>query len=181
MSIQAVSWILDYSESEGLDRLVLISIANHYNNDERESRPSIRLIAREAHISTNTVMAAIRRLSEIGELEVLDPGTQRSTARYGMPMLPEPKPVDKPRNQRLKSDTQRRDQRLTSVSSVSHPGRDRTYNREPLKNAKQPCSDCGWVPAFQDYRGLVDAAGWTHPQRHSEAAADFSAKKERPA
>lgn len=174
MSIQAVSWVLDYSEAEGLDRLTLIAIANHFNNEERESRPSIRRIAQEARISTNTVMAAIRRLSELGELEVVDPGSHRVAARYGMPLVPDPKPVDKSRNQRLISETQRRDQRLNSVSSVSHPGRDRTYNREPLKKERPACPDCGWVAAFADYRGQVDEAGWTHPQRHSEAAADFT-------
>ena len=180
MSIQAVSWVLDYSESKGFDRLVLIAIANHFNADERESRPSIRLIAREAHVSTNTVMAAIRRLTEIGELEVVDPGTQRSTARYGMPFLPEPKPVDKGVGECLKSETQRRDQRLKSVSTVSHSERDRTYNQEPIKTAKPPCADCGWVARFADYRGQVDEAGWTHPQRHSEAISAMTAK-ERPA
>lgn len=180
MSIQAVSWILDYSESEGLDRLVLISIANHFNNDERESRPSIRLIAREAHISTNTVMHAIRRLSELGELEVVDPGSYRVAARYGMPLLPTPKPVDKLPKERRVSETQRRDQRLTSVATASRLERDRTKNREPLKNTRPACSDCGWQAKFADYRGQIDEHGHTHPQRHSEAAADFSAK-ERPA
>ncbi len=177
VSIQAVAWVLDFSESEGLDRLVLIAIANHYNNDELLARPSIRLIAREARISTNTVMAAVRRLSEIGELEVVDPGTQRSAARYGMPLVPTPKPVDKPPNQRLKSETQRRDQRLKGVSEVSHSDRDRTYNREPLKEGKPPCGDCGWRAAFLDYRGQVDEQGRTHPIRHSEALTEFARPK----
>ena len=174
MSIQAVAWVLDFSEAEGLDRLTLIAIANHFNNEDRESRPSIRRIAQEAHISTNTVMAAVRRLSELGELEVIDPGSHRVAARYGMPLVPDPKPVDKPRNQSLKSETQRRDQRLKGVSTVSHSGRDRTYNQEPIKTAKPPCADCGWQARFADYRGQVDENGWTHPQRHSEAAADFT-------
>lgn len=170
MSIQAVAWVLDFSESQGLDRLVLISIANHFNVDEQVARPSIRLIAREARISTNTVMAAVRRLSEIGELEVVDPGTQRSAARYEMPLIPTPKTVDNSATQSLKSETQRRDQRLKGVSKVSHLERDRTVNQEPIKEkAKPPCNDCGWQARFLNFKGQVDEAGWTHPQRHSEA------------
>lgn len=168
MSIQAVAWVLDFSESEGLDRLVLISIANHYNNDEAVARPSIRRIAAEARISTNTVMAAVRRLSEIGELDVVDPGTQRSAARYALPNLPF-RPVDNPPNQRLKSETQRRDQRLKGVSKVSHLERDRTVNQEPLKESKPACPDCGWQAKFVNFKGQVDEHGRDHPQRHSEA------------
>ncbi len=174
MSIQAVAWVLDFSESESLDRLVLISIANHYNNDEALARPSIRRIAMEAHVSTNTVMAAVRRLTEIGELEVVDPGTKRSAAQYAMPLVPTPKPVDNPTRKSLKSETQSLNQSLNRVSSVSHPGRDRTYNQEPLKEAKPACGDCGWRAAFLDYRGQVDEQGRTHPIRHSEALTEFA-------
>jgi hypothetical protein len=176
MSIQAVSWVLDYSDAAGLDRLVLIAIANHFNNEDREARPSIRRIAQEARCSTNTVMAAIRRLTELGEVDVIDPGGYRVCARYSMPLVPEPKPVDKRVGECLNSETQRRDKRLKSVSTVSHPERDRTYNQEPIKTAKAPCSDCGWQAKFVDYRGTIDEQGRTHPQVHSEALAHFSSK-----
>jgi hypothetical protein len=83
MSIQAVAWVLDESEAEGIDRLVLISIANH--TDERGiSRPSVRKIAGEARISTNTVMAAVKRLVALGELEIAIPGTRTTATRYRM-------------------------------------------------------------------------------------------------
>ena len=175
MSIQAVAWVLDFSESEGLNRLVLISIANHYNNDDGYARPSMRRIGAEAHISTNTVMSAVRRLAEIGELEVVDPGSNRTAAKYALPLMP--RPVDKPLNQRRESETQRRDQRLNSVATASRPDRDRTYNQEPIKTAQPPCPDCGWVARFANFKGQVDEAGWTHPQRHSEAISAFVEKK----
>lgn len=172
MSIQAVAWVLDFSESEGLDRLVLISIANHYNNDDAYARPSMRRIAAEARISTNTVISAVRRLSDLGELEVVDPGTNRTAAKYAMPAMP--RPVEKPPIQRRESETQRRDQRLNSVATASRPDRDRTYNQEPIKEKRAPCPDCGWRASYFNFKGQVDEEGWTHPQRHSEAITNFA-------
>lgn len=177
MSIQAVSWVLDYSDASGVDRLVLIAIANHFNNEDREARPSIRRIAQEAHCATNTVMAAVKRLTELGELDVIDPGGYRVCARYSMPLIPEPKAVDKVAGECLISETQRRDQRLKSVSTVSQPVRDRTYNQEPIKTAKPPCPDCGWQARFLNFKGQVDEHGQNHPQRHSEALAQFTTKQ----
>lgn len=62
MSIQAVAWVLEHSTTKGLDRLVLISLANHANEDG-ECWPSIERIAAEA----NTKPVQARRV--IGSLE----------------------------------------------------------------------------------------------------------------
>lgn len=148
MSIQAVAWVLEDSESESLDRLVLISLANHAN-EKWEAWPSVRTISREARISTNTVMAAVRRLVELGELEVLDPGTNRTSARYRILR-------DSVSDQRRGSETQR----LSSVSAASHPGRDaasqqlrdRTINTEPEPTPQPPAS------GGRDLSTVIDAA-----------------------
>ena len=50
MSIQAVSWVLDHSVTVKLERLVLISLANHAN-EAGECWPSIKRIASEAGTS----------------------------------------------------------------------------------------------------------------------------------
>lgn len=84
MSIQAVAWVLDHSESRGLDRLVLICLANH-TNPEGVCWPSQRTLAREARISKTAVINAVRRLAELAELEVLSAGTARQSARYRLP------------------------------------------------------------------------------------------------
>lgn len=87
MSIQAVAWVLDHSESKGYARLVLISLANHYNGKTGQCNPGQRAIAREAGISPGSVPPQIRALVELGELEVAEEGGPRKTARYSLPFM----------------------------------------------------------------------------------------------
>jgi hypothetical protein len=81
MSIQAVAWVLTHSRSRGIDRLVLISIANHADA-ELVAWPSMRTIADEAGVAAGTVSHATRRLVEIGELEIIDRGDSRRSTTY---------------------------------------------------------------------------------------------------
>lgn len=62
MSIQAVSWVLEHSKTKALERLVMISLANHANEDG-ECWPSNERIAAEA----NTTPVQARRV--LGALE----------------------------------------------------------------------------------------------------------------
>lgn len=82
MSIQAVAWVLDHSQSRGIARLVLISLANHHNGGTGQCNPGYRRIAREAGIARGTISNAIARLVELGEIEVEEPGTSHKSARY---------------------------------------------------------------------------------------------------
>ena len=86
MSIQAVAWALDHSQSRGVDRLVLIALANHANGETGQCWPSQRTIAREAGVATGTVSEALKRLTEIGEVEIVAPGDQRRSTRYRLPL-----------------------------------------------------------------------------------------------
>lgn len=86
MSIQAVAWVLDHSDSRGLARLVLISLANHANTDA-ECWPAQRTIAREAGISLGAVSVQIKALVESGELEVVSDGGPRTSARYRLSLV----------------------------------------------------------------------------------------------
>lgn len=81
MSIQAVGWVLDHSQAEGLDRLVLISLANHANQDGF-CWPAQRTIAREAGVSHGTVGNCVASLVTIGEIEVVNNGDSRRSATY---------------------------------------------------------------------------------------------------
>lgn len=81
MSIQAVAWVLEHSESRGLARLVLISLANHVN-DQGECWPSIRTVAREAGVGKSTAARCIGELAGLGELVVVESGDARRSARY---------------------------------------------------------------------------------------------------
>lgn len=82
MSIQAISWVLDHSESEGFARLVMIVLANHYSSGTSRCNPGHRAIAEEARISRSAVTAQIRKLVELGEIEVVDNGTSHQSAEY---------------------------------------------------------------------------------------------------
>jgi len=87
LSIQAISWVLEESEAEGLDRLVMIVLAN-YANEDWLAWPSQRTIQREARIAKNTVRAAVGRLVESGELEIVERGDHRRSTRYRLTRTP---------------------------------------------------------------------------------------------
>lgn len=70
MSIQAISYVLQYSRVQLWDRLVLISLANHAN-DRALSWPAVQTIAHEAGIGQRTVQRSLRRLEARGEIEPL--------------------------------------------------------------------------------------------------------------
>jgi len=71
MSVQAMSWVLDKSQSRLAARLVLLSIANHSNQAGEDAWPSVPTIAREAHLSDRQVARAILDLVALRELLVL--------------------------------------------------------------------------------------------------------------
>ncbi len=85
MSIQAVAWVLEESKSMGSARLVMISLANHANKDG-ECWPAQRTIKTEAGLkSAGTIPPAIKRLEKLGEVEVVERGGPRKSARYRLP------------------------------------------------------------------------------------------------
>lgn len=92
MSIQAVGWVLSFSNSKSLARLVLISIANHLGNDSYECWPSYQLIAKEAGVSRSTAAKFIPKLVELGELSLTKrhtPDGDWDSNCYRMPIFEE--------------------------------------------------------------------------------------------
>lgn len=81
MSVQAMAWVLDHSPTEGGDRLVLLSIANHAGRTPvkgsdgvlaYEAWPGLTTIGREAGLSRRqSVKDALRRLEDGGHLQRL--------------------------------------------------------------------------------------------------------------
>lgn len=71
MSVQALSWVFDHSESELAARHVLLSIANHADKFGQNSWPSFPTIAQEARVTEKTVQRSIKELVSLGELKVL--------------------------------------------------------------------------------------------------------------
>lgn len=88
MSVQAMAWVFDHSESEGSDRLVLLAIANHCNAKEPAAWPSIATIAAEARVDRATVYRSLKRLVALGELNVVSGGNRGVTNLYTLPLVP---------------------------------------------------------------------------------------------
>lgn len=74
MSIQAMTWVWEHSESEGNARLVMLKIANSANDEGEDAYPSQETIARHCRISVRTVRRIVAQLVKTGELEVIQNG-----------------------------------------------------------------------------------------------------------
>lgn len=65
-----MTWVWEHSRSEGSVRLVLLFIADSADDDGDNAWPSVERIAKRCNVSERTVQYAIRRLIEMGELDV---------------------------------------------------------------------------------------------------------------
>lgn len=70
MSHQATTWVLERSEQEGRNFVVLFVIANHCSPDGTGAFPSIDRIAGQARICEKTARTSIQELEDSGELVV---------------------------------------------------------------------------------------------------------------
>jgi hypothetical protein len=70
MSHQATTWVLEKSECEGIDFIVLFVIANHCHPDGSGAFPSVKTIAAQSRCSERGARYAIERLEQLGELIV---------------------------------------------------------------------------------------------------------------
>ena len=87
MSVQAISWVLDYSDSLFSDRLILIAIANHCDRYGTDAWPLQETIAAEARVSTREVVRAIQNLVSLGELSVQKGKGQIGRNLYSLPLF----------------------------------------------------------------------------------------------
>ena len=69
MSNQATFWAWDFSESSGLNRLVLLSLAHRHNLEKRGCWPSYKTISGDCGISEATAKRAVQALVELGEVK----------------------------------------------------------------------------------------------------------------
>lgn len=67
MSVQAISWVLDHSKSQGATRCVLMSIANHVGVDG-EGWVYVQQVMREANCSHDTYKRAVQWAEQHREL-----------------------------------------------------------------------------------------------------------------
>ena len=87
MSVQALSWVLDNSESEHAARLVLISIANHCDKFGRNAWPTISTIGSESRLCEREVRQSLRELEALGELLTLPAAGPRRSNLYSLPKM----------------------------------------------------------------------------------------------
>lgn len=71
MSIKIMDWVFENSKAQGIERLILLVIADHCNSEGEHAFPRISVIARRANVSERTVQRKLSDLVSLGELEVL--------------------------------------------------------------------------------------------------------------
>lgn len=88
MSIQALSWVLEHSESSGYARCVMFSIANHADREGTNAYPSLETIARESKCSPATVKRMLVQLRDtLGELDWIRGIGASKTNYYWLPKM----------------------------------------------------------------------------------------------
>jgi hypothetical protein len=85
LSLQATSWVLDFSESRGAARLVLLCFSHWVNNETFEAFRSIETLCRESKFSDRGVQLALRELAQIGELVPTGKRSDHGIPVYAMP------------------------------------------------------------------------------------------------
>lgn len=103
MSARALAWVWEHSSSGGVDRLVLLAIADCAGDDGGNAWPTIGSLAAKARVSPRTVQRAIRVLQLLGELTVDVSAGAGGANMYALPMpatppvnLSPPRQVDTP-------------------------------------------------------------------------------------
>lgn len=69
MSIETMVIAMHHSKSTGAARMVLVGIANH--DGDGGAWPAIATLAKYANVDLRTARKAVRRLTELGEIEVM--------------------------------------------------------------------------------------------------------------
>ena len=68
MSNQATFWVWEFSESTGLNRLVLLTLAHRHNLEKKGCWPSYKTIARDCRVSEATARRSVQALVDLHEV-----------------------------------------------------------------------------------------------------------------
>lgn len=165
MSVQALTWVLENSESRLGPRHVLISIANHADRLGKGAYPSIRTIAREARLSEREVQYAIPVLVKSKELSVEKGKGPGGTNVYSLPRMRRGAKFAGAQSLQVQTGVQNppRNKELTkaTVSTKTHPKvppspervltvRDRRHLNERIHALMSKHLDSFGHPAYQD-------------------------------
>lgn len=84
MSIQAMVWVFEHSQTHYGERLVLLSIANHADRFGANAWPSMASIAQEAGLSTRQVERIVPDLEKKDLVRVERRGGPKGSNRYAI-------------------------------------------------------------------------------------------------
>lgn len=89
MSIKAVSWALEQKLDDPIAKLVLIAIADRYNDEYGYAWPSVSWLSRCADCTPRTVQNKVKVMSEMGILmrEFIKGEKTNQTNRYHLPLF----------------------------------------------------------------------------------------------
>lgn len=99
MSIRVIQWVWDHSTAEGLDRLVLLAIADSANHDGGGAFPGKKELHTKTRLGYSTLFKCLKRLKAEGHIEVQTAGGdgrgKRTVYRVVMdvPTLPDDPPT----------------------------------------------------------------------------------------
>lgn len=86
MSFAAIQWVLEHSEAGGSERLLLLVIA-HHANEQGEAWPGIQRLARSTRKDARWVKRLLRRLEASGELQIVQGGGAGRPNTYRLPAV----------------------------------------------------------------------------------------------
>lgn len=166
MSVQAISWVLDHSESRLGARCVLLSIANHAGPFGTGSWPSVKTIAKEARLSEREVQYAKAELKRIGEL-----GEQIGAGPKGVNLYSLPKMGAK-----FAPGAQRIAEGCTEWPKVVHTGSPEPSKSEPL-NAEPSKTFCAFWDLYPRKVGKAKAEKlWLGMSQEQQSLATYGLK-----
>jgi len=170
MSIRVMDRVWTHSQSKGIDRLVLLAIADHASDDGGDAWPSIPTLMTKTGLSERGVQSAVHRLVELGELVIETAGGGRGHSNhYRVVLNPAPEtPYEKPRSVNGVSETPNGKPRL-GVPETPHETSINPAPRapEPSTNQLQPSRETARARGTRlpdDWKPNDDMREWTLTQ-----------------
>lgn len=144
MSIKAVSWALEESISDPIAKLVLIGIADKYNEDRGFAWPAVKWLATAASCSSRTVQRKLLWLEDEGYINI--DRRFNETNCYGLPRLDAGGVTVSPGDRAVSGGG---DRAVSGGGDTScHPNNKNNKNYNHNIRAKQKVSD--WSPSDED-------------------------------
>lgn len=118
MSVRVMAWVWENSQSEPMDRLVLLAIADCANDTGAEAYPSMATLTRKTGLHERSIQRGLKRLAALGELVVYPNAGPKACNRYRIKMTPgtESPPAER------RGGTQPPRQETTPAESRATPG-----------------------------------------------------------